>query len=233
MKSAFLIVLSTLALATPALRAAEAPSPTPTAVAAPPVLKPALPSPTPVPTLPPKLASDETVKQLLEVTRGRQLVDSIVPYLDQFSNDLSRRMSASKKLTAAQQAAFNAAVAKSMAEYRAEFTWEKLQPLYVDAYARTFTEEETKAIIAFYQTPAGQSLLTKLGGVMRSIMTSEQMQVQNARQRMQKDIMNAANQAIAAYPAPSPTPTVIVPKAGPTPTLAPPAAGPVPTPAVK
>jgi hypothetical protein len=213
MKSVLLPALATLTLGAAALRA-DTPSPTPTVLRPVPMaVKPAAAvSPTPVPTLPPKLASDETVKQLLEVTRVRQLVDSIQPYLDGASSRQAHSVALQKHLTPAQQAAFNAAVAKNLADYKAQVTWEKLEPTYVDAYSRTFTEEQTKAITAFYQTDAGQALLTKLSGVMRSVMTGTQMQMQSLLQRMSKDMQAAAAQAIAENPAPSPTPTAVAPK---------------------
>ncbi|HEY8997391.1 MAG TPA: DUF2059 domain-containing protein [Edaphobacter sp.] len=43
----------------------------------------------------------------------------------------------------------------------AQIGWKVLQPEYVDLYAKTYTEPELDAILAFYKSPAGQSMLTK------------------------------------------------------------------------
>lgn len=39
--------------------------------------------------------------------------------------------------------------------------WEKLKPEYVQLYADAYTEEELDAIVAFYASPVGQSMVEK------------------------------------------------------------------------
>ena len=40
-------------------------------------------------------------------------------------------------------------------------SWNNLKPTYVNAYAKTFTDNELDGILAFYKSPAGQALVTK------------------------------------------------------------------------
>lgn len=59
--------------------------------------------------------------------------------------------------------------AKQIADYekkitqmiQAQLSWETIGPGFVDLYAKTFTEEELDAIIAFYKSPAGVAFLEK------------------------------------------------------------------------
>jgi hypothetical protein len=39
--------------------------------------------------------------------------------------------------------------------------WKVLEPEYIDLYAKIYTEPELDAILTFYKSPAGQSMLTK------------------------------------------------------------------------
>jgi hypothetical protein len=42
-----------------------------------------------------------------------------------------------------------------------EFTWEKLKPDYTSLYAEMFTEEELRALTAFFNTPIGKKYVEK------------------------------------------------------------------------
>jgi hypothetical protein len=42
-----------------------------------------------------------------------------------------------------------------------ELSWEKLKPDVVKLYADAYTEQELDAIIAFYKSPVGQSVIAK------------------------------------------------------------------------
>jgi hypothetical protein len=43
-----------------------------------------------------------------------------------------------------------------------EVGWKVMQVGFTDVYAKTFTEEELNAIVAFYKSPAGSALLAKM-----------------------------------------------------------------------
>ena len=42
-----------------------------------------------------------------------------------------------------------------------QMSWKALEPQYVELYAQTYTEDELDAILVFYKSPAGSSLLAK------------------------------------------------------------------------
>ena len=44
----------------------------------------------------------------------------------------------------------------------AQVGWKALEPDYIDLYAKSFTEDQLDAIIAFYKSPAGIAFLTKM-----------------------------------------------------------------------
>ncbi len=57
-----------------------------------------------------------------------------------------------------------------------EMSWEKLKDDYISIYADTFTEEDLKALIAFYKSDVGQKLIQKQPELMQKSMQIVQKQ---------------------------------------------------------
>jgi hypothetical protein len=55
-----------------------------------------------------------------------------------------------------------------------ELRWEKIEEDYVALYAATFTAEELKGLIAFYQSPAGRAFVAKQPALMQRSMEINQ-----------------------------------------------------------
>jgi hypothetical protein len=78
--------------------------------------------------------------------------------------------------------------------------WGKLEPIYVRIYQKSFSQEEVDGMIAFYKTPAGQAVISKMPAVMQNTMDEMQQMmgpVMQKMQKMQQDVvaeMKATNQ---------------------------------------
>lgn len=61
--------------------------------------------------------------------------------------------------------------------YDKHYRWEELRPIFGRAYATEFTDDELKAIIAFYESPVGKKVVEKLPASSRvaSQVVAEQM----------------------------------------------------------
>lgn len=69
---------------------------------------------------------------------------------------------------------------KRLFELVAETTsWKNMKPVFVKAYADTFTEPELDGIIAFYATPPGKAMIAKQPSLNTKIMASVQLQMQD------------------------------------------------------
>jgi uncharacterized protein len=75
--------------------------------------------------------------------------------------------------------------ADTMALVRAEYNWAVIEPAMIDAYQKTFTEEEITAMINFYSTPAGQAAITKIPQLMQIVMAGSQVHIQALLPRIQ------------------------------------------------
>jgi hypothetical protein len=70
--------------------------------------------------------------------------------------------------------------------------WNKLEPMYVRIYQKTFTQQEVDGMIVFYKTPAGRAVMSKMPAAMQNTMNEMQQMmgpVVQKMQRMQQDVI--------------------------------------------
>jgi hypothetical protein len=74
-----------------------------------------------------------------------------------------------------------------------EMKWEKVKPDYINLYAETFSAEELKELIAFYQSPAGKAFMAKQPELMQKSMQLSQ----KSMMRLMPKIMAMSSEAAA------------------------------------
>jgi hypothetical protein len=67
-----------------------------------------------------------------------------------------------------------------------ELTWASMQPEFVAAYAATFTEDELRGLIAFYQSPVGRTFVAKTPELTERTMAISSARVQALLPRFQQ-----------------------------------------------
>jgi hypothetical protein len=75
---------------------------------------------------------------------------------------------------------------------REQFTWDKLEPMYIRIYKKSLSQQEVDGMIAFYRTPTGQAVINKMPVIMQNSMNEvNQMMgpMMQRIQRMQQDIV--------------------------------------------
>lgn len=146
---------------------------------------------------PDKAPSDASLKQLIEIMHARQLLDAMMSHLDATMKNIMQQVTQGQPAPPAVQKTFEKARSDVIATVKQEYTWEKMEPLYLRAYRRSLTQEEVDGMIAFHKTPAGQAFINKMPSIMQNAM-NETMQmmgpIMERLQRMQQD-MTAQMQA--------------------------------------
>ena len=142
----------------------------------------------PAPANPP---SEATIKQILEVTQTRKLVDSMMAQMDTLLLQTVAQATQGQTVPAKVQKQIDQVRSEMMAMMKDLLAWEKLEPLYVRVYQKTFTQQELDGMLAFYKTPVGAAMIAKMPAVMQN--TMEEMQsmmgpVMEKMQQVQKDI---------------------------------------------
>ena len=130
--------------------------------------------------------SDASVKQLLEVTRVHAMLDTMMAQIDSLMKQAMQQATQGQPVSPGVQSEIDKARAETMSMVKEFLTWDKLEPMYVRVYQKSFSQREIENLIAMYQTPAGQTLLTKMPLVMQNTMAEMQQVMQPIMQRIQR-----------------------------------------------
>jgi hypothetical protein len=139
-----------------------------------------------------KLASEESVRKLLEVTESRKMLENVWQHVEASMDMTMRQVLGEQKLTPAQQKQMEEVRTKVVAILREELSWEFMESMMMEVYTKTFTQDEVDGMLAFYASPAGRSVITKM-----PIAMQHSMQVMQQRmtimipklQQMQKEMI--------------------------------------------
>jgi hypothetical protein len=131
-------------------------------------------------------ASEASIRELLKVTEARKLLDGAYAQMDGLMDQAMKQAMGDTKPTPEQE--------KVMAEFRHkavdliqdEMGWQKLEPLYVDLYAKTFSQSEIDGILTFYKTEAGKAMIAKMPTLMNNLMQMMMKQMQSFMPRLQQ-----------------------------------------------
>jgi hypothetical protein len=141
------------------------------------------PSPTPSPSAPP---TDASIKQLLEVAQSRKLADSVMLEMENLMQQTISQTTKGQTIPAKVQKDIDRRRDEFVAIMKELLDWKKLEPIYVRIYQKTFTQQEVDGMIAFYKTPAGQAVITKMPGAMQITIDEIQGLMGPAMQKLQQ-----------------------------------------------
>lgn len=65
-------------------------------------------------------------------------------------------------------------------------SWQSMEPDFIDIYMKTFSEDEIEGIVAFYKSPAGQAMLTKMPQLMTASMQIAQHRMAEVQPKLQE-----------------------------------------------
>jgi len=128
------------------------------------------------------------IDELLKVARVRESTADILPHLQASHQQMIQQLMAGRELSERQQQQLDKVMATTMKTVAEFLSWEQLQPLYRDLYAQSFDAEEVQAIIDFYASPAGQSMVQKMPLLMQNAMQAIQERLLPFLQELQRNI---------------------------------------------
>ena len=141
--------------------------------------------------LPSAFAADQrpteaSIKQLLEVTQIRKLLESTMGQMDALMKQAAQQVTQGQKITPEVQKQIDKGRTEAMSMMKEILDWNKLEPMYVRIYQKSFNQQEIDSLIAMYKSPAGQMLLTKMPIVLENTMGEMQQLMQPVMQRIQR-----------------------------------------------
>ncbi len=134
--------------------------------------EPAAPAAAPAPATAPAQApaSEASIKELLEISHARGLVDSVMTQVDGMIKASMAQAERQYPSTPEVQKILDGMESKIMGMMREEMSWDKLETMYTRVYQQSFSQSEIDGLIAFYKTPTGQALIEKMPKVMQLTM---------------------------------------------------------------
>ena len=125
-------------------------------------------------------------------------MEAVFANLDQTMHQSMVAATQGQTLSAEQQRVFDTTSSKFSQIIREEMSWAKMQPLYVQIYRESFTEEEIAGLLAFYTSPAGVAYIEKIPVVLQKSMVIMQARMAPMREKMKIAVQQAVEEAKAA-----------------------------------
>lgn len=130
--------------------------------------------------------SDASIKQLLAVMQVRKSLDALGAQIDTIMKNAMEQVTKGQPVPPEAQKSFDKCRADVVTVMKEQFTWDKMEPMYIRIYQQTFTQDEVNGMIAFYQTATGQSVVSKLPLVMQNSMNETMKMMGPMMQRIQQ-----------------------------------------------
>ena len=148
--------------------------------------------------------STASIEKLLEVTRARGMIDTSTEQIGSMMRNGMQQALQGETINEEQQQILDDWQAKLIAIIKEQLTWENFEPMMVDIYIRTYTQEEIDGMIAFYSTDVGRAMIAKQPRVMQAIteVTQSRMITMFPKIKALQDEMIERVKASHAQPAP-------------------------------
>jgi hypothetical protein len=130
--------------------------------------------------------TEASIKQLLEVTHAHHMLDDMMSKMNAMMDQMMKQATAGYTVPANVQKQIDQGHAEAMNMMRELLDWNKLEPMYVRVYQKSFTQQEIDTMIAMYKTPGGQAILNKMPVVLENTMAEMQQIMLPALQRFQR-----------------------------------------------
>jgi hypothetical protein len=144
-------------------------------------------------------SNEEAIKQLLVLTKTKDLVSGIQDQLKDMMRGGAQQALGGQIPNARQQKAIENMENKMLAVILKELSWEKLEPLYIRLYQETFSKEELDGMLSFYKTSTGQAVVNKMPILMQKAM----LLMQESQQGMGSELSKIQQEFISEFKAAS------------------------------
>jgi len=130
-------------------------------------------------------ASEASIREMLAVTEVRKLLDNVLPQYDALMKNAMNEALGGKLLDETGKKIADKMSAKLAKLMKEEMSWEKMEPIYLSIYMKSFTQEEVDGMLTFYKSPAGQAMIKKMPIVMQLSMQAMQQTMTPIMQKVQ------------------------------------------------
>jgi hypothetical protein len=110
--------------------------------------------------------SEDSIRRLMTASETRKVLDNAVTVLDSSMDAGIKQSLAGKTVTPKMQAAIDEMRGKMVEVFKESLAWKDMEPLFIEVYQRSLTQEEVNGMIQFYESDAGKAVVRKLPVIM-------------------------------------------------------------------
>jgi hypothetical protein len=145
--------------------------------------------------------SPESIRNLLELMQAKKILQAMTEQLDSSYDGMLNKQLEGQDLTPEQQK--NIAVRRKAAMDMVHdlLSWQSMESLYLKVYSDTFTQSEIDGMAAFYASPAGQAVISKMPLAAKNTMAEMQLRMREMIPKLQQMAKETADQIKAQGPA--------------------------------
>ncbi len=122
--------------------------------------------------------TEASIKQMLEVMQTHKMLDAMQAQMVMLMKQTMLQATQGQPVTPQIQKDIDRRTAEMASMFPEFLNWDKLVPIYVRIYQKSFTQGELTGMIDFYKTPAGQAMMAKMPAVMQTTLGEVQQMMQ-------------------------------------------------------
>jgi hypothetical protein len=132
------------------------------------------------------MASEASIRELLVLTDAKKMIDGMWTQMDSMMEASMKQALAGQTVTAAQQTILDDMRKKMVVLMQDELSWTFFEPLMMEIYRTSFTENEVQGMLQFYASPAGKAVIAKMPAIMQASMQAAQGRVASFQPKMRR-----------------------------------------------
>lgn len=114
------------------------------------------------------------------------MLDTMSVQMDTLMKNAMQKATAGQSVPAKVQRHIDRLEAEIMTAFKEEFSWDKMEPLYLRIYRKSLTQQEVDGMLAFYRTPGGQAVIDKMPVIMENTFAEVQQMMGPMIKRMER-----------------------------------------------
>lgn len=130
--------------------------------------------------------SDESIRELMEITDTRALLENGMNQADQMMQASMRQASQGKTIPPEDQKVLDDMREDMLTLLKQEMSWASMEPLFIEVYQKSLTQSEVDGMLEFYRSDAGKAVVAKMPVIMQNTMTLMQQRMAGMAPKMQK-----------------------------------------------
>ena len=109
----------------------------------------------------------------MTVTESRKVLDNALASFDSTVDMGIKQSMAGKEVTPKVQAVIDEMRGKMVTVFKEALAWKDMEPLFIQVYQRSLTQEEVNGMIRFYESDAGKAVVRKLPLIMQNTLAAD------------------------------------------------------------